>query len=81
MIAEDRLIAWLCIMHWQWTNDTPLHMPGEVHEALVARGWYTYNPEPDWDGHHFANVTPAGRAVIDLNGPEWGLNTLQESEA
>lgn len=80
MVGGEKLIGWLCVLHFQWMEDKSIEMPGCIHEALVERGWYTYSPEPDWDGKHFANITPAGRAIIDLHGPDWGINTIPEEE-
>jgi hypothetical protein len=77
---DQHLIAWLCIMEYNFTqdDDPSFHIPSNVRDALEERGWVYVESEEDWQGLRNAVLTDAGRAVIDLNGAEWGLETLSE---
>jgi len=79
VIGETQLIGWLCMMRLQWDKKKTCFLPTAVTAGLVARGWMEQpSKEPDWDGDHTVTLTDAGVAVIDLNAPDWGINTIPE---
>lgn len=80
MIAEANLVGWMCMVHNQWTHDIPCFIPEEIGKALMSKGWIAVEPKDDWDGKRPTKVLPAGALVIDLNGPDWGIQTIPEEE-
>lgn len=76
MIAEDKLIGWLCMIRLALSAGQCPFVPTEVQAALVKRGWLEVSPEVDWDDRHDATVTDAGCLVADLNAPEWGIDPV-----
>jgi hypothetical protein len=87
MLSEDKLIGWACIFRNQGLHfddeDHTTHVPDCVVDALVERGWVEVTrAEPDWNSSREVSFTEAGKAVTDLNAPEWGLEWVYEdSEA
>ncbi len=83
MISDDKLIAWLMVMQYQFAQEAEsFHVPESVRLALIERGWCRVGDEMDWKGRQDIELTEAGMAVRDLHGPEWGLDTIpEESEA
>jgi len=76
VITEERLIGWLCMIDNQWSHDIPCFIPSEIGHALCAKGWIDVDAEPDWDGQRASRMLPAGAAIVDLNGAEWGMNMI-----
>lgn len=82
MIAEDKLIGWLCFLRLTWGEDQVPAVPDNVSDSLIARGWITKQEDPDWQGRHEGRITDAGWAITDLHGADWGIDTIpSESEA
>lgn len=85
MLSDSALIGWLCIFDLQTeTEGDALFVPNAVREEWHRRGWAKWSDdgEPDWKGHRTLTITDAGRVLVDLEGPAWGINTIpQESEA
>jgi len=80
MISEEHLIGWLCMTRFNWASGHTIDAPAEVDAEMVRLGWMTIEPEADWDGNHFANLTDKGRAVCDLYAAEWGIESLEMAE-
>lgn len=79
MLASDEnrmLIPWLCFLSMQHEHEMPTFLPLIVSNGLVARGWIRADTEPDYDGHTFAEITESGRAIVDVHGPDFAINTL-----
>lgn len=84
MISDDKALAWFMVMQFQFDHDDSEHfwVPLEVRKAFAERGWYECEEEVDWQGRHQGKMTDKGRAILDLYGPEWGLDTIpEETEA
>lgn len=71
---DQVLTGWVCVIWHQQAFDTPLHVPYVIRDALISRGWFQY--EIGWDGVQVGGVTEAGETVAELNGAEWGIDTL-----
>lgn len=80
MISEDKLIAWLVFLNNQWNEDEVACAPVDVMSELRKRGWVE-SDDPDWQGRKPSCLSPAGQAIYDLNAPDYGIETLEESEA
>lgn len=79
MITELQMIGWLCFMRNQHECGDTARVPRAVLDALIARGWMEKPDEPDWQGREACSPTPAGCAITDLHGPDWGLDTIPEA--
>ena len=79
MIADDKLIGWIVMVRLAFDGDRDPFLPTIVQRHLVERGWLEIDPEPQWNGHKQAHITDAGLAVTDLHGPEWGIDTMPET--
>ena len=72
---EKRLIGWLCIARLNVNLEEPMTVPEVVADGWVSRGWVEIgglNPNRAND----VSYTAAGRAVVDLHGPDWGIGTI-----
>lgn len=78
MIPEHVLIGWLCFLVNNYDEDLTVALPFAVRDALKDRGWFAQDAELDWKGQRPGWITPAGRAVFDLNGADWGIDTIPE---
>ncbi|MGK2955540.1 MAG: hypothetical protein ACSLFI_07730 [Solirubrobacterales bacterium] len=76
-MTEERLIGWLCIMAHQFRFGFTFDPGPEVDAELQRRGWIRCD-EADWEGNQPTEITEAGRLVVDLNSPEWGLTWAYE---
>lgn len=78
MIPREHLIGWLCMIHFNLAREEKVAfwLPDTVKRAIEDAGWIEYDEDPNWEGSWGSVLTPAGIAVVDLNGAEWGLNPL-----
>ena len=82
MISDDKLIGWICAIVVSHEEDMIATTPAGVLDMLTAKGWLVRDDDPDWQGYRPGELTPAGRTIIDLHGPDYGLTTIpEESEA
>jgi hypothetical protein len=84
VIAEDKLIGWLCIYRNQTDSETgPLMVPHAVREAWQGRGWVTEDNagEADWQGVRWFTLTEAGDDACDLNSSEWAIDCIPNETA
>lgn len=75
---EQVLTGWLCMIRLNFEGERSPFVPTRVQEALTARGWLDVESEAGWDGEHNSSITDAGYAITDLNGAEWGIDTIPE---
>jgi hypothetical protein len=78
-LSDQVLIGWLVMMRHAYENDVSAILPPLVIAELQMRGWLAPFEGTDWDGKTFCDITPAGEALIDLNGAEYGMQTLEEA--
>lgn len=74
-LSDAALIAWLVIFDYEDTDESSFTVPHPVRDALVARGWLTLSGQHNWKGQQLVAITPAGRAQIDINAADFGLDT------
>lgn len=70
MISEEALIVWMIAMEHQ--SGGHYDVPTAVCDAFVKRGWCVRRVD------NTLKITSLGRAIYDIHGPDYGIETTQE---
>lgn len=81
ILSDEVLTVWLCMIANSYENEECAFIPHRVMKQLETKGWMSGPDEPTWDGKIPRGLTPAGQMIVDLNGPECGIETLEEAES
>lgn len=79
MLSDQALTAWLVVYSYATTEGRSLHVPDCVTDGLIAKGWLRRKKDDKrWDGVEYADITSTGSAIVDIYGPDYGLDTIPE---
>lgn len=79
MTRDEMLIGWLCFIANHYAEDATVYLPRRIREELEAKGWYSVDKEPNWEGAKEAELTPSGKAIAYLNSADWGIEYAMET--
>jgi len=80
---KDYVVAgWMVFVRLQISRGVPCNMPATVREELRRRKLLKVTPvdKDDPNQGFITSMTRRGVALTDLEGPEWGVNSIPQAQ-